>query len=164
MSYVQLPGLGLFKGSVSGKGVAIGAVAGLGGVTVGRLGLNKLMEKYPTAIPTFVVRLAPAISGALTGGLLYAVGKRVKLADAKSMAVGAVLAGVTVNVWNEIKAQVTGLNDLVSVQMNGYRGYRGVIVNNPNRALNGVIVDNPNVRSARNLQALHQLNMQPDPE
>lgn len=160
MSLVQIPGLGLFKGSAgSSMDVAVGAGAGLAGIAAVKFAVNKFA---PGKLPALVLRALPFLSGAATAGVLYATGKRG--GHGKGRAIGALMAGVAINAWDEIRANVPELADLVSLNLNGMRGlrsYRGMIVDNPNRgAMNGMIVNNPNGR----LNALHAISMRPDDE
>lgn len=158
MSLVQIPGLGLFKGPAgSSTDVAVGAVAGVAGI-----GLVKyVVNNYAAGkLPAIAMRGLPFLSSALTAAVLYSTGKRG--GHGKGRAIGALLAGAAINIWDEIRANVPSLADLVSVRLDQYRGYRGMIVDNPNNGMmNGMIVDNPNT-SSRNLDALHSLNMTPD--
>lgn len=155
MSLVQVPGLGLFRGSAgSSSDVAVGAAAGLVGIAAIKFAVNK----FAPPLPTIVVRALPLISGAITAGVLYATGKRG--GHGKGRAIGAVLAGAAINVWDEVRANVPSLADLVSVQLSGYRGYGGMIVENRGglNGYGGMLVDN----SARNLDGLNAINMAPD--
>lgn len=152
MSLVQLPGFGLFRGNAgSSNDVLVGAAAGVAGIA----GIKFLVNKFAAdKLPAIVIRALPLLSGAVTAGALYATGKR---GGGKGRALGALLAGAAINIWDEVRANVPSLADLVSVNLGNYRGgYGGMLVEN--RGYQGVLVDN----SARNLEGLHAINMAPD--
>jgi hypothetical protein len=153
MSMVRIPGLGFFKGGAgSASDVAVGAVAGLIGVGAIKFVVNKWLADK---VPSIVMRGLPALSGAITAGALY-YGQK-KSSKAKSHALGALTVGLAINVWDEVRAAVPQLADLVSVRLDSYRG----MLVDDRGGLNGMLIDD-NSASARNLNDLNAINMQPD--
>lgn len=142
MSTMTIPGLSgvtdTFKKSVKGTDVLVGAVVGLGGIFV----MKKAKEFIGTkvAIPAFVERISPALSGAVAGLILYYANKKVFKNPARGTghAVGAVAAGIAMNVATELKAQFpTYFADVVDLQLSG------LIVSDPiaRRSMGGFLVD-----------------------
>jgi len=159
---VQIPGLGVFDGSVGAKDVMVGAGLGLAGTAGLKYALNK--SGMMASLPDFALKAFPLLASAVTGGAAYAIQKKKNSSRAKSHFVGAVAAGAAVTAWDVLRNNVPDLSDLVSVRLNGYRGYNrgmGVLVaDNPGRlaGYNGVIIND----SSRNLAELNALNMTPD--
>lgn len=96
----------------------IGAVGGLAGGTVLRWVSN--MPAVSGMIPDVARKVTPALGGALAGMALYAITKN------KAHAVGAVSAGVAINVWDVLKGQFPALGELVTYSIPGY-GYYGML-------------------------------------
>ncbi len=152
MSMVRVPGLGLFKGGAgSASDVAIGAAIGVAGIAAIKFVVNKYLADK---MPALAMRALPALSGAVTGAALYYGQKR--SAKAKSHALGAALAGLAINVWDEVRAAVPDLADLVSVRLNSYRG----MLIDDRGGYNGMLIDD----SSSNLHDVQAINMEPDEE
>ena len=133
---VAIPGLAgigdTFKKSVKGTDVLVGAVVGLGGIVALKYVKGFIGSKV--AIPAIVERVSPALAGGLAGLVLYYAQKKKNPGRATGHAVGAVAAGVAMNVATELKAQFPQyFADVVDLQLHG------LIVNDPAR-LNGMIV------------------------
>ncbi len=150
----NLPGMSILRGSVQGTDVVVGAAVGLGASAALKYAMNTYLASFMGSLPLFVVRFMPTLTGVASGALLYAAQKKSNSARAKAHFVGAVAAGVSVNVWQELSARFPGLQDYVSVRMGGY----GQLVNDPRYA--GVLVDD----SSRNLSELQSINMVQDEE
>lgn len=148
---LKFPGMTLFRGSASTADVAVGAFIGMAGIAGVKFVVNKWLVGK---VPALALRALPALSGALTGAVLLTVGKG--NAKARGHALGAVLAGVTINVWDEIRAQVPQLADLVSVRLSNYGG---MLVDDSQQQYAGMLVDD---NSSRNLADLQALNMEAD--
>ncbi len=149
-----LPSSSALKGSVGVQDVAVGAGLGL----AGSMGLKYAVKKLGVAdsLPAVVNSFWPVISGVVTGLGLYAFSAKGHPGRAKGHLVGASLAGVTLSAWGFLSSQFPDLADLVSVQLGGYRGYRGVLVDDTGgRRLHGVIVND----ASANLAELNALNM-----
>ena len=156
---VELPNLGLFKGSVEAKDVVIGV--GLGAAGSGALKYALNATGMSAKLPDLVNRFFPLVGGVVAGGAMHAIFKRKSAAKAKAYFVGAVAGGVAVTAWGALQNQFPQLADLVSVRLNGYSRGMGVLVNDqPGRlaAMNGVIIDD----SSSNLAQLNALNMAAD--
>jgi len=117
----KLPGGSEFRGAVDVRDVAIGAGLGLGG----SLGLKYLVNAtgLSASIPAIINKFWPAFSGIVTGILVYGLEKN--SSKAKGHLIGSALAGITISVWDALKAQFPQLADLVSLQLSGYGGYGG---------------------------------------
>lgn len=150
---MNLPGLSILKGSVSGQDVVVGAAVGLGASAGIKYLLNTYAASLMTGLPAIVVRFMPTLTGIAAGGLLYTAQKRSNSARAKAHFVGAVAAGVSVNVWQELQARFPSVGDYVSVPT-----YGGMLVRD--RGMGGMLVED----SGRNLAELQSLNMEADDE
>lgn len=149
-SIVDIPGLGditsVFKSSVKGTDVLVGAIASLAGIYAVKYVQNKFLVGK---LPEIVLRFTPAISGALTGTALYMLQKKKNRGRATGHAIGAVSAGLAINAINELKAKFPELADVVDLRL------AGVIVDDATPRLGGfgIPVDDP-TRQLGDLAAL----------
>jgi hypothetical protein len=126
---LALPRVSTFtQGSVAVKDLALGAGAGLAGVA----GLRYLVNNYlADKLPAIAVQALnmPAVAGLLTGVGLYVAQKGSQ--KAKAHLIGATVAGAAAQAWTQLQTQFNGLQDYVSVGLDGMLvedGYRGVLV------------------------------------
>src|SRR5271165_4912572 len=109
---VQLPSLSgitdAFKGSSKNSDLIIGIAAGLGGTVAAKYIINKLAEKG-TVVPDSVLKVLPLIGGAGAGMALYSLRKKKNSLQAKTLMVGATLAGATLVGWDLVKKAVPSL-------------------------------------------------------
>jgi hypothetical protein len=131
-----------FKGSVKGMDVLYGVLTALAVHFGVKWSISKLAASG-TAIPDFVVRFSPLISGALAGVLVgFAGPKFLKMQKSKAggIAVGALLTGGAIVALQELKVQFPLLADYSDVRL------AGIILEDP--ALKGILLEDSAARPA----------------
>lgn len=165
---VSIPSLGRMdvkalnplKSSVNSNDVFLGAAIGVaGGVLFRRYVVDKFMAKMH--LPAFVVNNIQAFSGLGAGLAAYLLLKKKSPGRAKGVWVGSVLAAVGPSIWEMTKAKIPQLNDLVSVNLNGYGRY-GMLIDDASDGLHGyggMLIDD---RSDARALAAYSMEMDSD--
>ena len=157
---VKVTGLGVFDKSVNSTDVLLGAGLGL----AGSAGVKAVAKSvFKDAIPDAVHQFMPLLGGIGSAAALYYAQKGSNKSRATGHAVGAVAAGLVVQVYNLLKEKFPdAFGDVVSLKFSGMngllineniprigpggmQGYNGLIVNEPGHALGGY-ADNPSLR------------------
>jgi hypothetical protein len=171
--FVTIPGLsGTPLGwSAKGSDLAVGAAVGFGGSAALKMGLAKVM---PAGVPDFVQKFWPVIGSGLAGAVAYFAQKKSHKSRAEAHLLGALLAGAAVSAWDALSSALpNSFSDVVQLRLGARRGYRGfgVPVNEVTPAIGpgayagyrGVIVNEPSrALSDWNLGQLQAASMDPD--
>jgi hypothetical protein len=135
-STISLPSLGSMKDlnplkwSVRAPDVAIGALVGMVGSGLVKMGLAKASIRLPAAIAPY----SDIVCAGAAGLAAYALLQKKSKSRAQGIALGALLAGAVPTAWAKLKQSFPSLASYTDIHM------AGVIVDD----LNGVIVDDLN--------------------
>ena len=123
------------KSNIKVKDVAIGVATGLAGVVAAGYAKAALASFIPPGIVATVVdKVAPLVGATAAGLALYNFGTK-----KSAHLVGAVTTGVAFSAWEALKGSIPAFADVVELNLNGYRGYRGLLTNDPR--MNGLMVE-----------------------
>lgn len=145
---VQVPGLGMFKGSVPLGSIVLGTLVGFG-TAVALKALVTKVDALKANVPMVVQNNMTLVGGGLGAVVLYFLGRR-SPEKAKGRAFGAVFGTATAWGWDMLRTyQKDTFGDIVALNYSNMSRY-GYLVNEPRSSYAGLLVD----ESRRNLAEL----------